>query len=227
MLHQTLGVIKSHTYNYDMYVNLKGTGWSNVTNVNQFFRCTYYIIMWQRRPISFHNYMYAYHHSLLVYTSSYCHLGLCLANNLGWTVFLAMMFLILCTLYQKTASKASQIARYILYRTLHMYAGTRVLAGLIRVKLQNLVCVLTVVLKFDMRTRDWIQATQRDACHKLALGFPHYTCSVITGTYSSCRQWITAVLQLIGFLICCNEHRLKVQLKSYGLTKYSRISSCS
>ena len=43
--------------------------------------------------------------------------------------------------------------------------------------------------------------------------------------YSSSRQWNTTALQLIGFFICCNEHRLKIQLKRHGHTEYSRISS--
>ena len=43
--------------------------------------------------------------------------------------------------------------------------------------------------------------------------------------YSSCRQWHTAILKLIGFFICCNEHHLKVLLKSCGLTEYSYVVS--
>ena len=60
---------------------------------------------------------------------------------------------------------------------------TRVLARLTRAKLQKLACAHTVAHDFDMHTRD-SKHTQhtRDARHELALGLPHYTCGVTTGT---------------------------------------------
>ena len=58
-----------------------------------------------------------------------------------------------------------------------------VLARLTHAKLQKLVCAPTVASDFGMRTRD-SKHTQhtRDARHDLALGLPHYTCGVTTGT---------------------------------------------
>ena len=57
------------------------------------------------------------------------------------------------------------------------------LARLTHVKLQKLVCACTVARNFGVRT----QASEhtrhmRNARHELALGFPHYTCGVTTGT---------------------------------------------
>ena len=53
---------------------------------------------------------------------------------------------------------------------------------------------------------------------ELALGLPHYTCDVTTG--------IVAVGKLIGFFMCCNEHRLIILLKRRGHTEHSRIFLC-
>ena len=54
------------------------------------------------------------------------------------------------------------------------------LAHLTRVKLQKLACAHTVACNFGVRT----QASEhtRNAHHELALGLPHYTCGVTTGT---------------------------------------------
>ena len=44
-------------------------------------------------------------------------------------------------------------------------------------------CALTVAHDFGMRMRDNDHTRHtRDACHELALGLPHYTCGVTTGT---------------------------------------------
>ena len=60
---------------------------------------------------------------------------------------------------------------------------THVLARLTRAKLQKQACARTVAHDFGMHTRD-SKHTQhtRDARHELALGLPHYTCGVTTGT---------------------------------------------
>ena len=57
------------------------------------------------------------------------------------------------------------------------------LARLTRAKLQKLACVRTVALNFGVHMWDskHMQHT-RDARHELALGLPHYTCGVTTGT---------------------------------------------
>ena len=57
----------------------------------------------------------------------------------------------------------------------------RVLAHSTRGKLQKLVCACTVACDFGMCMWD-SKHTQhtRDACHKLALGLPHYKCGVTT-----------------------------------------------
>ena len=52
-----------------------------------------------------------------------------------------------------------------------------------RVKLQKLACARTVACNFDVRT--WASEHMRytrNARHELALGLPHYTCRVTTGT---------------------------------------------
>ena len=57
------------------------------------------------------------------------------------------------------------------------------LACLTRAKLKKLACARTVAHDFDVRTRDSkLTRHIRDARHKLALGLPHYTCGVTTGT---------------------------------------------
>ena len=58
-----------------------------------------------------------------------------------------------------------------------------VLARLTHVKLQKLACAHTVVRNFGVRT--WVSEHTRhtrNARHELALGLPHYTCGVTTGT---------------------------------------------
>ena len=65
----------------------------------------------------------------------------------------------------------------------HVCRHTRVLALLTSVKLQKLVCARTVARNFGVR----MQASKhkrhtRNAHHELALGLPHYTCGVTTGT---------------------------------------------
>ena len=64
----------------------------------------------------------------------------------------------------------------------------------------------------------------RDARCELTLGLPYRTCGVATGTVAVGNE--IQFLQLIGFLICCNEHHLKALLKRRGLIEYARISSC-
>ena len=65
----------------------------------------------------------------------------------------------------------------------HACRHTRVLAHLMHAKLKKLACALTVARNFGVRTRD-SKHTQhtRVARHELALGLPHYTCGVTTGT---------------------------------------------
>ena len=62
----------------------------------------------------------------------------------------------------------------------HACRHTCVLARLTHVKLQKLAYAHTVAHNFGVRT----QASEhtRNACHELALGLPHYTCGVTTGT---------------------------------------------
>ena len=66
---------------------------------------------------------------------------------------------------------------------MHVCRHTRVLACLIRVKLQKLACARTVARNFGMHMRasEHTQHT-RNARHELALRLPHYTCGVTTGT---------------------------------------------
>ena len=47
-------------------------------------------------------------------------------------------------------------------------------------KLQKLACARTVTRSFGVRTR--ASEHTRNARHELALGLPHYTCGVTTGT---------------------------------------------
>ena len=65
----------------------------------------------------------------------------------------------------------------------HACRHTSVLARLTCVKLQKLTCARTVARNFGVCTwaSEYTQHT-RNACHKLALGLPHYTCGVTTGT---------------------------------------------
>ena len=64
----------------------------------------------------------------------------------------------------------------------HVCRYTCVLAHLMHAKLLKLVCAHTVVHNLGVCT--WLVNTHdtRDAHHKLTLGLPHYTCSVVTGT---------------------------------------------
>ena len=58
-----------------------------------------------------------------------------------------------------------------------------VLACLMRAKLKKLVCACTVAHDFGVRMQDSKHTRHtRDAHHELALGLPHYTCGVTTGT---------------------------------------------
>ena len=57
------------------------------------------------------------------------------------------------------------------------------LAHLTHAKLKKLACARTVAFDFGMHTRDSKHTRHtRDARHELALGLPHYTCGVTTGT---------------------------------------------
>ena len=57
------------------------------------------------------------------------------------------------------------------------------LARLTHAKLKKLACARTVARDFGVRTRDSKHTCHtRDVCHELALGLPHYTCGVTTGT---------------------------------------------
>ena len=57
------------------------------------------------------------------------------------------------------------------------------LAHLTHVKLQKLVCACTVASNFGVRKRASEHTRHmRNARHELALGLPHYTCGVTTGT---------------------------------------------
>ena len=82
-------------------------------------------------------------------------------------------------------------AHFILYThvQVHTYTYTHVLARLTCAKLKKLACARTVAHGFGVHTQD-SKHTQhtRDTHHELALGLPHYTCSVTTGSYSSSRQ---------------------------------------
>ena len=89
------------------------------------------------------------------------------------------------------------------------------------VKLQKLACTRTVACNFGvhMRASEHTRHT-RNARHELALGLPHYTFGVTTGTVAVGNE-----MQLIGFFICCNEYRSKVLMKGRVHTEYARISS--
>ena len=101
------------------------------------------------------------------------------------------------------------------------------LAHLMHAKLQKLACTCTVACDSGVRMQDSkLTRHTRGACHELALGLPHYTCGVTTGTVAVGNEIQLTALQLIGFFMCCNEYHLKILLKRYGHTKYSRISSC-
>ena len=60
---------------------------------------------------------------------------------------------------------------------------THVLAHLKHAKLQKLACARTFACDFGVRKQDSKHTRHtRDAHHELALGLPHYTCGVTTGT---------------------------------------------
>ena len=64
-----------------------------------------------------------------------------------------------------------------------LYRCTHVLARLTHAKLQKLACACTVAHSFGVRMRNSKHTRHtRDAHHELALGLPHYTCGVTTGT---------------------------------------------
>ena len=80
-------------------------------------------------------------------------------------------------------------------------------------------CTCTVAHNFGVRMQ--AREHMRDAHHKFDTLHMCYSYR-----YSSCRVMNNiAILQLIGFLICGNEHCLKVLLKRCGLTDNARISS--
>ena len=65
----------------------------------------------------------------------------------------------------------------------HAHRYTCVLACLTHAKLQKLACACTVAHNFGMCMWDSKRTRHtRDAHHELALGLPHYTCGVTTGT---------------------------------------------
>ena len=65
----------------------------------------------------------------------------------------------------------------------HACRHTCVLACLTRAKLKKLACAHTVARDFGVRMQDRKHTRhKRDTRHELALGLPHYTCSVTTGT---------------------------------------------
>ena len=58
-----------------------------------------------------------------------------------------------------------------------------VLVHLTCAKVKKLACAHTVAHDFGVHMWDSKHKRHtRDACHKLALGLPHYTCGVTTGT---------------------------------------------
>ena len=71
-------------------------------------------------------------------------------------------------------------AQFKLYTRMQVHACV---ARLTRAKLKKLACACTVAHNFVVRTQDSKHTRHtRDAHHKLALGLPHYTCGVTTGT---------------------------------------------
>ena len=77
-------------------------------------------------------------------------------------------------------------------------------------KTSKMTCTHIVAHDFGMRMKDseYMQHT-RDVCHELALGLPHYTCSVTTGIVAVGNE-----MQLLWHLIGLYIH-LKVQALSY------------
>ena len=65
----------------------------------------------------------------------------------------------------------------------HACRYTHVLACLTRAKLQKLACARIITCNFGVYKWDSKHMRHtRDARHELALGLPHYTCGVTTGT---------------------------------------------
>ena len=83
----------------------------------------------------------------------------------------------------RASSEESEVTVQFNLNFTHACRHTRVLVRLTRIKLQKLACARTVACNFGVRM--WaIKHTQhtRNACHEIALGLPHYTCGVTTGT---------------------------------------------
>ena len=100
----------------------------------------------------------------------------------------------------------------------HMCRHTHVLACLTHAKLWKLVCMHCCTWDSEYMQH------MRNTCHNFVFALPHCTCGVTTVVVGNKIQ--PRMLQLIGFFICCNEHRLKVLFKRRSLTKYARVSSC-
>ena len=65
----------------------------------------------------------------------------------------------------------------------HTCRYTHVLARLTHATVKKLACACTVACNFGVCIRDSKHTRHmRDLRHELALGLPHYTCGVITGT---------------------------------------------
>ena len=72
---------------------------------------------------------------------------------------------------------------YTLHTRAVTYTYTHVPAHLTRAKLKILVCARTVAHDFYVHTRDSKHTRHtRDTHYELALGLPHYTCGITTGT---------------------------------------------
>ena len=67
----------------------------------------------------------------------------------------------------------------------------------------------------------------RDAHHELAFGLPHYMCGVTAGTVTVAMKYSYVAADWLLYILCCNEHCLKVLSKRYNLAEYARISSYS
>ena len=89
----------------------------------------------------------------------------------------------LCYIYTTTTCTSEACTVKFNLNFTHACRHTRVLARLTRAKLKKLPCARTVARDFGVRTRDSKHTRHtRVARHELALGLPHYTCGVTTGT---------------------------------------------